>query len=76
MYTLKIINGKYHLYKNKEMIAKLQNKASVQTLCNLMGVSIQRGELLTAIEFMENNKHNVAEFGVNGYFTVSYADTM
>ena len=76
MYTLKLVSGKYEVYKAKELIAKVQTVGSLHTLCNLFAVNIKRDELDAAVDFMQKNNHNVAEFGVNGYFTVSYENKL
>jgi len=42
----------------------------------MMDGAIREEELDQAIRFMDSTTHDTAEFGMNGYFTVSYANAV
>lgn len=60
----------------REVYNTLCVSASIQTVEKYVEVFKQRrireGEVREAIRFMSDTNHNVAEFGTNGFFTVSY----
>lgn len=59
---------KYH------MIAKVKSTDALVELAETFAPRIQQPELLEALKFMVRENHNVAEFGYNGSFTVSYVE--
>jgi len=76
----KLVNtGKvYQLYRHNtekyEMIGKIATTTSLIDFVEVFAPKIQLPELDAALKFMVQQNHNVAEFGYNGCFTVSYAE--
>ena len=64
----------YHDGNAYTMIAKLKNSDALTEYVDKFKVRIQPNEMIEAIKYMVQDNHNVAEFGYNGSFTVSYRE--
>lgn len=80
MYKLINTGTKYELHRhdsNKyEMIFKVGSNDALLETAETFAPKIQQPELIEALRFMVQHNHNVAEFGYNGTFTVSYQETI
>lgn len=78
MYKLVNKGRVYELHRHNsekyEMIGKVTSTSTLMELVETFAPRIQLPELDTALKFMVRENHNVAEFGYNGIFTVSYAE--
>jgi len=76
----KLINtGKtYELYRHNTneyvMLGKVKSTDALLEFADTFVPKIQQVELLEAVRYMIQSNHNVAEFGYNGTFTVSYVE--
>ena len=71
MYKL-VIGSKYKLYGiNNKLIGEYNN---IEAVSEAAFDFIRTKELVMAVKFMYDTRHNVAEFGGNGRFSVSHYD--
>ena len=76
----KLINKQthYEMFRhdgNKyNMIGKFKSNAVLAEFCEVFAPIILPTELVEATRYMVEQNHNVAEFGYNGTFTVSYVE--
>ena len=65
----------HHMLSNVyHMVGKVKSTDALMELAEKFTPRIRQSELDTAVKFMIKENHNVAEFGHNGIFTVSYAE--
>jgi hypothetical protein len=78
MYKLINKGNVYELHQHDgtvyHMIAKLKSTDSLVECAETFAPRIQQSELLEALRYMVKDNHNIAEFGYNGIFTVSYKE--
>ena len=74
MYKLKINDNKYEVYNNNLLALKVNNANSLYDSVDIFLSKIYLPDLEEALKTMYQNNHNVAEFGVKGYLTVTYKE--
>ena len=81
MYKLCMTHKYYRLYNvsdiESKMVVKTPKSTTVTEFTDVfLKKELRMGEVDAAIAEMKKMGHNCAEFGVNGFFVVSYVDAL
>jgi hypothetical protein len=66
-----IVTNKYKLYRKSKLVEEFNTPKELAEYCF---DTIRTNEIDEAIHWISNTNHNTMEFGIRGYFTVSYFD--